>query len=157
KGVGARAVYFTASPVNDGGTSANLKGNARLDEYAKALKAFAAEKKAPYADQFHAVLDVWGKNKPLEPLANALPGIKALAKEKDLAGAEPLHAFLAAVREKYPFEPVSMMGDPVHPGPTGQLMMAAALLKELNADGFVSTVTVDGKEGKLVEAKGCKV
>ena len=31
---------------------------------------------------------------------------------------------------------------PVHPGPPGQLMMAAALLKELGADGFVSSVSI---------------
>jgi hypothetical protein len=49
-----------------------------------------------------------------------------------------------------------MQGDPVHPGPPGQLMMAAALLRELGADGFVSSVKIDAT-GKLVEAKGCKV
>jgi len=36
-----------------------------------------------------------------------------------------------------------MQGDAVHPGPPGQLMMAAALLKELGADGFVSSVAID--------------
>src|SRR5262249_39147374 len=52
--------------------------------------------------------------------------------------------------------PVSMGGDPVHPGPVGQLMMAAALLKELGAEGFVSSATLDAG-GKVTEAKGCKV
>jgi hypothetical protein len=49
-----------------------------------------------------------------------------------------------------------MQGDAVHPGPPGQLMMAAALLHELGADGFVSSATVDAG-GKLIEAKGCKI
>lgn len=48
-----------------------------------------------------------------------------------------------------------MQGDPVHPGPPGQLTMAAALLKELGAEGFVSSATV-AMNGK-VEAKGCVV
>jgi len=51
---------------------------------------------------------------------------------------------------------VSMHGDAVHPGPTGQLMMAAALLKGLGAEGFVSSATVDAA-GQLAEARGCKV
>ena len=50
-----------------------------------------------------------------------------------LDGVEHLRAFLAA-QEKSPNKPVSMQGDPVHPGPPGQLMMAAALLKALSAD-----------------------
>jgi hypothetical protein len=49
-----------------------------------------------------------------------------------------------------------MQGDPVHPGPPGQLMMAAALLKDLGADGFVSSVALDAG-GRSVEARGCKV
>ena len=51
---------------------------------------------------------------------------------------------------------ISLQGDAVHPGAPGQLMMAAALLKELGADGFVSSAAVDlGKE--TAEAKGCSV
>jgi hypothetical protein len=73
-----------------------------------------------------------------------------------VVGVEHLRAFLAA-QEKVPTRPVSMQGDPVHPGPPGQLMMAAALLKELGADGFVSSATIDAAGGAVVEAKGCKV
>jgi hypothetical protein len=49
-----------------------------------------------------------------------------------------------------------MMGDPVHPGAPGQLMMAAALLKELGAEPFVSSVVIDPKK-IVAAAKGCKV
>ena len=50
-----------------------------------------------------------------------------------------------------------MQGDPVHPGPPGQLIkMAAALLKELGAESYVSSVVIDG--GKLSSThKGCTV
>jgi lysophospholipase L1-like esterase len=152
--VNARPVFFTASPVNDGTTMAKLGGNARLNDYANALKSFAAEKKAPFADQFHALIDVWGKNKTRELLANNLEAFKALSKDHDIAGAEHLGAFLAE-QGKHPGQLISMKGDAVHPGEPGQLMMAAALLKDLGAKGFVSSVTLEG--GKIAEAKGCVV
>jgi lysophospholipase L1-like esterase len=152
----ARAIFFTASPMNNGSTLDKLDGNARLDEYAAALKKFAAEQKAPFADQFHDLIDVWGKNKPRENLANSLATIKGLAQDDKLVGVDHLRAFLAE-QAKDPNAPVSMQGDAVHPGPPGQLMMAAALLKDLGAEGFVSDVILDGAAGKVVEAKGCTV
>lgn len=151
---GARPVIFSASPVNDGTTSAKLSGrNQRLDEYATALKAFCEKEKVPYADQFHACLDPWGKNKPREKLLTTLADLKGLAADDTVAGAEHLKAFLAA-QEKTPAKGVNLTGDPVHPGAPGQLMMAATLLKGLGAEGFVSSVTISG--GKA-EAKGCAV
>jgi hypothetical protein len=88
-------------------------------------------------------------------LANALPALEQAAKNDSVAGVKHLRAFLA-VQAKSPIKPVSMQGDPVHPGRPGQLMMAAALLKALGADGFVSSVTLDAN-GTVAEAKGCKV
>lgn len=155
RSIKARPVILSASPMNNGSTMQNLGGNKRLHEYAVALKEFAANEKIPYADQFHALVDIWGNNKPKELLANSLVVLQQLAQDDSLIGAEHLRAFLAA-QEKSPTKPVSMQGDPVHPGPAGQLTMAAALLKELDADGFVSSATVDGS-GKLTEAKGCEV
>jgi lysophospholipase L1-like esterase len=64
KAAGARPVILSASPVNDGmGASKFSMRNARLDEYATALKLFAEQEKIPYADQFHALVEVWAKNK----------------------------------------------------------------------------------------------
>ncbi|HEY7424218.1 MAG TPA: GDSL-type esterase/lipase family protein [Gemmataceae bacterium] len=151
----ARPVLFSASPINNGETLARLAGNKRLDQYATALREFAAHEKVPYADQFHALLDVWGKNKPREILANTLVVLKQASTDDSLAGIEHLRAFLAA-QEKNRVKPVSMQGDPVHPGPPGQLMMAAALLKALGAESFVSSATLDAS-GAVSEAKGCKV
>ncbi len=150
---GARPIYLTASPVNDGNTMKTLSGrNVRLNEYAIALKKFAADKNAPFADQFHQVIDIWGTNKPNEPKAAAFAGVQALAKDDKLQGVEHLRTFLAG----YKNPPVSMMGDPVHPGAPGQLMMAAALLKELGAESFVSSAVIDAKKG-MAATKGCKV
>jgi len=64
KEAGARPVILSASPVNDGlGAGKFAMRNARLDEYATAIKPFAEKEKIPYADQFHALVEVWAKNK----------------------------------------------------------------------------------------------
>lgn len=120
KAAGARPVILSASPVNDGlGAGKFAARNARLDEYAIALKAFAEKEKIPYADQFHALVEVWAKNK------------------QDPKG-------------------VNLTGDPVHPGAPGQLMMAASLLKQLGAEGFVSEAALDAA-GTVTSAKGCAI
>jgi lysophospholipase L1-like esterase len=155
RSIKARPVIFAPSPVNDGSTMAKLGGNQKLHDYSVALKEFAAKEKVPFADQFHQVIDIWGKNKPNEGLANSINTIKGLAKNDTLLGVEHLRAFLSA-QEKRTEPLVSMQGDPVHPGAPGQLMMAAALLKELGANGFVSSVTIDAG-GKVADAKGCVI
>lgn len=156
RGINARPVILSASPVNDGSTMRDLhQRNQRLDEYATALKTFCEKDQIPYADQFHSLVDVWGRNKPRETLANNLPVVQQMARDDSITGVEHLRAFLKA-QENKPDKALSMQGDPVHPGPHGQLMMAAALLKGLGADGFVSSATVDAA-GKVTEAKGCAV
>jgi lysophospholipase L1-like esterase len=153
--LGARPVFITASPINSGETMAKLGSNAALNVYAMALKNFAAAQNAPYADQFHALIDVWGRNKPRENLANLIKAGEVMARDNDLRGVESLRAFLAEQgKDSHP--PVSMQGDTVHPGPPGQLMMAAAILKDLHAEGFVSSLTLDAT-GKVLQSKGCVV
>ncbi|MEI8379626.1 MAG: GDSL-type esterase/lipase family protein [Planctomycetota bacterium] len=149
----ALPVMLTASPINNGNTMANLAGNRRLHEYAETLKEFSQKEKLPFADQFHLLIDVWGTNKPRENLANAIPNLQNIAQNNDVAGVEHLRAFLLE-QSKSAVKPVSMQGDPVHPGAPGQLMMAAALLKELGANPFVSSVTI---EGAMATSKGCLV
>jgi len=152
----ARPVILAASPVNDGSLTTKLTGgNQRLHEYANELKKYCDAQKIPYGDQFHALVDLWGQNKPNEHLSNSLPVLTSLSQDEKLAGVEHLRSFLAV--QKASTKPlISMQGDPVHPGPPGQLMMAAALLKELGADPFVSSAVLDAA-GKVVEAKGCVI
>jgi lysophospholipase L1-like esterase len=150
---GARPVYFSPSVINNGETSDRLAANARLHQYAVGLRSFAAEHRAPFADQFHALIDVWGKNKPREMVADVLPVLNALAREDRLEGVEHLRAFLAA-QENSRQPLVSLRGDPTHIGPPGQLMMAAALLRALGATGFVSHATLDAS-GRAGDIRGC--
>lgn len=155
KAIPARPIYFTASPMNNGDTSDNLGSNGRLNEFADKLKIFATEQKAPFADQFHALLDIWGKNKPREASLSLKSTIEANINLKNLVGTEHLKAYLAEIaKDTSPI--ISMQGDPVHPGAPGQLMMAAALLKDLKAEGFVSSATIDAT-GKVIESKGCVI
>src|SRR5205823_1736019 len=92
RAAGARPVLFTSSPINNGDTTDKLGGNKKLHEFATALKQLAAEEKAPFADQFHEDIAVWGPNKPRQDLANSLAVLKALAQDDRLAGVEHLRA-----------------------------------------------------------------
>lgn len=152
---GSRPVYFTSSPINDGSTAANAVNNGRLDQYAVALKKFADEHDAPFADQFHRLIDVWARNKPAENRANFIAAVMAATRDENLRGVHHLRNFLEE-NQQDELQPVSMMGDPVHPGPPGQLTMAAALLLELGADGFVSSAIIDAS-GKVVDSDGCTI
>jgi hypothetical protein len=51
---------------------------------------------------------------------------------------------------------IPLGGDPVHPGPVGQYMMAATILRSLHAPGAVSSASLSAG-GKVVETRGCKV
>lgn len=48
-------------------------------------------------------------------------------------------------------------GDAIHPGPTGQLIMAWAILKGLGATPFVAAATIDARIGRVESAQACKV
>ena len=48
----------------------------------------------------------------------------------------------------------TMIGDAVHPGPTGQVVMAAAVLEDMVARSSVSAITIQEKNGKLVGNAG---
>lgn len=95
-----------------------------------------------------------GNSKPRESLATLLESSERISKDDAVAGVEHLRAFVAA-QNKGP-RPVSMQGDPVLPGEPGQFIMAAALLKEIGAAGFVSSVSIDlkGEWRQKKEANG---
>src|SRR5947207_13550006 len=82
----ARPVMFTASPINSGDTMQKIGGNKKLNDYAVALKGFSAKEDLPFADQFHALIDVWGKKKPREVLANTLHALRQAATDDSLGG-----------------------------------------------------------------------
>src|SRR4051812_45970783 len=87
--INARPIIFTASPVNNGQSVAANPRN-RLHEYAVALKEFSRENNLVFADQFHALVDVWAANKPKEALADAVGRLKPVAADDSVAGVEHL-------------------------------------------------------------------
>lgn len=158
RSVHARPVLFSPSAVNDGSLLASLapgNRNIRLDQYSTDLQALAKQEQLPYADQFHDLIDIWGRNLAHEQLAELLALAPPVAANPSTPGVEHLRAFLAA-QNKQPQKAVSLQGNPVHPGPCGQLMMAASLLKGLGADGFVSSVSINA-DGQNPVVKGCQV
>jgi lysophospholipase L1-like esterase len=158
RSINARAVLFSPSPINNGSPLTELdRDNARLKEYAAALKIFSEKEKIPYSDQFNSLMELWSLNKPRENIANHLIAVRTLlAAQPDMAGAEHAKAFLEVWR-KMEKQPISMMGDAVHTGPTGQLTMAVTLLAGLKAPGLVSRASVDVKSGTANESAQCKI
>lgn len=156
RAIGARPVYLTSSPVNNGlGPTAGPHG---LATFASNLNAFAAEQKAPFADQYNALVGLWASNKPIENLHRMADDMRKVAGgSNDIPGRELLLQW-ADIWAKSDMQKrgASLGGDPVHPGPVGQLTMCAVLLQALKAPGLVSSATLDGS-GKVVEQVQCKI
>ena len=64
----------------------------------------------------------------------------------------PLNNMTFAQRKKNPNW--TMIGDAVHPGNTGQVVMAAAVIEDMVARSSVSAITIQEKNGKLVGNAG---
>jgi len=158
RGAGARTVLFAASPVNDGTMTGSLKGrNLTLDKYATALAAYARKEGIIFANQFHAVIDMWGKNKTTEDLIKFSESVKKALREKTIPGREVLVQWMDTWEKSGKGKKgADLGGNPVHPGPAGQMTMCAALLKELNAPGLVSSATVDFSGGVTEEVR-CRI
>ncbi len=152
----ARPVIFSASPINNGDTLAKLGGNQRLNDYARGAEGILRPARSiPYADQFHALIDVWGKNKSREawPMRRERSS-NSPRTTRSRASNTCVHSWPPWTEA--PTNRSRCRATRSTPAPPGQLMMAAALLRELGADGFVSSATIDAA-GKVAEAKGCQL
>lgn len=70
--INATPVLISSSPVNDGSLPGAWKGDRcrRIDPYTVALKKLAEEEKVVMVDQYHSLLEMWGKNLQAEkPIA----------------------------------------------------------------------------------------
>lgn len=102
-------------------------GGSCLSAYSKICLELAGKKGWPGTDQFHLLLPIWARN---------------------WKSPKPVDLQFGTRKGK---------PDTVHPGPSGQLMLAYALLKGLGVPSEVSAATIDARTGKLIKAKGCKV
>ena len=98
-----------------------------------------------------------GYNQTLEKFSE---GVAAIAEKNGGLFVDQFHPYLAALdgaRGKGPKYDRITAGDAVHPGPPGQALMAASILKGLSFPSLVSSVEIDAAGGKVVAAKNCTV
>lgn len=98
-----------------------------------------------------------GYNQTLEKYSD---GVKAIAEKNGGLFVDQFHPYLAVLdraRSKGPKYDRITAGDAVHPGPPGQALMAASILKGLKFPSLVSSVELDAAGSKVVDAKNCTV
>ena len=86
--------------------------------------------------------------------------IKELANRERLGIADlntPVVAMLQKARAQNAALAQKIIPDRVHPGPSGHLIMAAALLKAWNAPALVSDVEIDARAGKAIRSENAEV
>lgn len=64
RAINAQPMLISSSPVNDGSVQGDWKSDRcrRIDPYTNALKKLAEEENVVMVDQYHALLNLWGKN-----------------------------------------------------------------------------------------------
>ena len=98
-----------------------------------------------------------GYNQTLEQFSD---GVKVIAEKNSGVFVDQFHPYLAALdgaRGKGSKYERITAGDAVHPGPPGQALMAASILKGLSFPSLVSSVEIDGRSGKVLAANNCTV
>lgn len=98
-----------------------------------------------------------GYNQTLEKFSD---GVKVIADRNDGLFVDQFHPYLEALdgaRSKGPKYDRITGGDAVHPGPPGQALMAASILKGLHFPSLVSSAEIDAAGSKVVAAKNCAI
>ena len=98
-----------------------------------------------------------GYNKTLEEMSK---GVKEIAGKNGGLFVDQFHPYLSvldAARAKGPKYDRITAGDAVHPGPPGQALMAASILKGLSFPTLVSSVEINAADGKVVAATNCQI
>jgi lysophospholipase L1-like esterase len=86
--------------------------------------------------------------------------VKGLAEKEGASVADLNSSVVAALKKAVELNAAgaqTLINDRVHPGPAGQLLMAAALLKAWNAPAVVATLDFDGATGMVVKEANTKV
>ena len=87
-------------------------------------------------------------------------GVRVIAEKNGGLFVDQFHPYLNvlnAARTKMPKYERITAGDAVHPGPPGQALMAASILKGLSFPSLVSSAEIDGTKGQLVNAANCEI
>ncbi len=152
--------------MNDGGYGAfsdnvfkpymnGLQGMADQAKEANIRVAWATPQPLDTAEQGPTALT--GYNQTLEKFSD---GVKVIADKNGGLFVDQFHPYLAALdraRAKGTKYDRITGGDAVHPGPPGQALMAASILKGLNFPSLVSSAEIDATGGKVVAAMNCTI
>lgn len=97
-----------------------------------------------------------GYNQTLEQFAFAA---RDIAERNQVEFVDQFHPHLAMLQRARTASASNRIngGDAVHPGPSGQIMMAWAILKGLNAPALVSSAEVDAVSGETVRSRNCGI
>jgi lysophospholipase L1-like esterase len=157
RGINARPLFISASPVNDGGMTGRLvRKNQSISLYTDDLKALGRRENIPVVDQFHPLVDLWGRNKIVEQASLLAKQVKLLQAAENHPEWETLQAMARLWDGKPDGLAITSVGDTIHPGGIGQYMMAAVILAGLNVDREVSSATINA-DGTLADARFCKI
>ncbi len=140
----------TFRPYMDG-----LQGMANQAKAAQIRTAWVTPQPLDSGDQGATALT--GYNQTLEKFSE---GVKVIADKNEGLFVDQFHPYLAALdraRAKGPKYDRITGGDAVHPGPPGQALMAASILKGLNFPSLVSSAEIDVAGKTVVTVIGCKV
>lgn len=152
--------------MNDGGYGAfsdnvfkpymdGLQGMADQAKGAGIRVAWATPQPLDTGDQGSTALT--GYNQTLEKFSD---GVRVIAEKNEGLFVDQFHPYLAALdraRAASPKYERITDGDAVHPGPPGQALMAASILKGLNFPSLVSAAEVDAAGGKVVASENCTI
>src|SRR5579872_2872371 len=140
----------TFKPYMDG-----LQGMANQAQAAHIRTAWITPQPLDNGDQGPTALV--GYNQTLERFS---AGVKTIADKNGGVFVDQFHPYLAALdrarSRDAKYERITG-GDAVHPGPPGQALMAASILKGLNFPALVSSAEIDAAGNKVVAAKNCTV
>lgn len=93
-----------------------------------------------------------------ETLERFSDGVREIAFRNDGQFVDQFHPYLAVLARARANDAKNINitgGDAVHPGPAGQVIMAAAILKGLDFQKLVSRVVIE--DGKVVDTENCEV
>lgn len=154
--------------MNDGGRSAFNRPT--FDTFSKGYKSLVTKVKeavpgvritgivpSPYDDVTRPPAFEGGYNSVLLKFGDY---IKELAKEENLTVADlntPVVAMLTKANQKDPAVAAKLIGDRVHPGGGGHIIMAQALLQAWNAPAIVTAVDIDAAGKKVARAENTTV
>jgi lysophospholipase L1-like esterase len=158
----------TALTVDFGMNDGNYKGfeEKAFDTYMKGLQGIADQAAAA------KIRVAWITPQPLErkepgphltgyneTLEKYSEGVEQTARKNGGLFVDQFHPYLAVINKVREADANLRVtgGDPVHPGPPGQALMAAAILKAMNFPREVSDVAIDAAGKGEPKTKNCKV